>query len=229
MQTVPAFIFVHFLIFHVALIITRNAGVASRITSLMHAISSLANVISSSGVLLGISDWTEATHPAMTRGLEFSIAYFLTDLLVMGAYMRRDERDTTMFVHHVCIIAAFTTSLSYGYYVPVLFSFLVEEGSTIFLNLRTIFPGHRAVLDVAFAALFFLLRIVAGTIIFFVGVMSIPAQAGEKRTLGLALASMGIATRVLNSLWLWLILRKVLRRRKHSRDGIQDRRPASSG
>lgn len=204
----------HVCVFFTALEITRSVPNAVRIMSLSHSwVVSVATVATVPHLMASLSKDHWIGHEALPphfgyvfKALSFSIAYFAVDLIIMATHA--SCRTTSLVVHHTLIGATFTYAWFTGAYAPVLFAFLGEEISTIFLNLRELINKRSTVLNVSFALSFFLCRTLGGSFLYAFAVKITPEDAG---LVARVMIAVGFATRLLNLFWLLLIVRAGMR------------------
>ena len=145
-----------------------------------------------------------------------SAGYFASDLLIM--WFNPDAYDHMSLAHHLILIPAFLVGAVTRVTVPLQFLFLVEELSTVFLNIRWFCrdqPKAYALYSQLFAVTFILSRMVFGTGLYVFAIFTYTTQ-GETifpdpfhRYIWWISLSLCTFTRFLNCYWTSLILQKV--------------------
>jgi hypothetical protein len=143
------------------------------------------------------SAWIDAT-------LTQSLAYFIVDtgLMVVSPQV---PLLLTMVAHHIGMFTLLGTALLTRTASPVLFTFLIEEFSTILLNARW-FSGKQKSWTAAFAGTFFIVRIIGGSILatqVIVGSMQLTYVSPYLVAMILTM----LASRILNLYWFATICR----------------------
>ena len=145
-----------------------------------------------------------------------SAGYFTADLLVMLS--NKDAFDLLSVVHHVILIPSFFMGAVFRVTVTLQFLFLVEELSTVFLNARWFWRANKRVYEITsllFAVTFLLSRMIYGSAIYYLSIMSYVNHAEEVLTTDFEVGqywvqlSLCSLSRVLNIYWSALIIGKL--------------------
>jgi len=170
--------------------------------------------------------------------LAYSTGYFVWDTLVMLRY--KELHDVGGTIHHFIIFPSLMLAFFSGVSPPMQLAFFVEEASTPFLNIRSIYRGVNEriyqVCGYLFAFFFFASRLVMGSYIYVscvhvylrYGAVMLPAW--QKQGAFLWQLVMATLSRGLNLYWGALILRKLFRGGSAaSTDSAKRPRPVANG
>ncbi|CAF2140088.1 unnamed protein product [Rotaria magnacalcarata] len=159
-----------------------------------------------------------ATHDEkMVYSLCYSCGYFIYDIIIMLLF--KSVRNRSALIHHVIIASSVLAGLYTGIGHSCHFFFLMEELSTIPLNLKTLWNStvrlHKS-FNVLFIASFLFSRLIYGTIIFLYIFRAIPifiqmaSRAHDYISIVIIFIQgiLCILTRILNVYWTILIVRK---------------------
>ncbi|UJR10868.1 hypothetical protein I4U23_015055 [Adineta vaga] len=215
------------ILFFVLLPNTLKALTKSYLVSTLHAIICVGSVVNffacysvnlrqinriAGGGVYGTGD------EIMIYSISYSLGYFIYDFLLM--LTDKSVRSTTALVHHIIVLLGLSSGIKYRICHPCHFYLLMEEASTIPLNLKAIYH-HRPRLHDFFGYLFilsfFLSRLIYGSIITGYAfraapsflLMAINTSDYLSIVIGLTQAGLCILTRALNIYWAILIFRKV--------------------
>lgn len=210
----------------------QPAAAKSRVASAVHAVACVL-ALAVWGILYG-ADFDYANGLRVLTGVVMdptdhlfslfiasSAGYFTSDLFIM-AY-NKDAYDLLSVVHHLILIPSFLCGALFRVVVPLQFFFLMEELSTVFLNIRWFYRANKPVYELAsqlFAVTFIFSRIIYGSGVYLFSVMTFASQGdvilttGFLRVLWWVQLSLCTITRVLNFYWTALILQKICTPRK---------------
>ncbi|CAF1924291.1 unnamed protein product [Rotaria magnacalcarata] len=169
----------------------------------------------------------------MAYSICYSIGYFTYDFLIMLLF--KSARTTSALVHHVIIIVGLLSGLFAKVGHSCHFYLLIEELSTIPLNLKSIYydrPYAHHLLSVLFVISFLFSRLLYGTIICGYAFRTAPrfiqlaVNASDTTTLIFVVIQtvLCLALRCLNFYWGILIIRKIcgLKKSKKQTTALHD-------
>lgn len=149
--------------------------------------------------------------------LSFSAGYFISDLLIMAT--APGVADVGSVVHHFLILPCLILGLLYNVAIPYMFFYLIEELSTPFLNMKSLYRSNATIYKTSsalFAIAFLLSRLGIGSYITYTLVINVSAAGLSYFPTNAAnfvfvyeYSCLGL-TRLLNLYWSSAIVRKLL-------------------
>ena len=142
------------------------------------------------------SDWRSSTATAYDTMMQITFAYMVMDLV-----LHRPLSHPSMYLHHAVVMGAILYSIAYRIYQGMFCFMLVNEVSTLFLNMyvQTVGKERRDVALRVFATAFFLFRVVPIGYLLCTLVHPLPFVA----------ACLLFTHVVLNLFWFCMIVRKI--------------------